>query len=90
MGNYKIKGLKSSVRPKQKKLVSAEYRIFGRFHRIFGRFHRIFGRITAQILTIFEHNFSQNSSHFKMGKIQGTMQTFNCNQMKNTKQQNYN
>ena len=66
----------NSVRPKQKKLVSAEYRIFGRFHRIFGR---IFGRIAAQKLTIFDHNFPQNSRVFKMDKIQSKMQTFNCN-----------
>ena len=32
-----LKTLKGSVRPKQQKLVSAEYRIFGHFHRIFGR-----------------------------------------------------
>ena len=54
-----------SVRPKREKLVSAEYRIFGHFHRIFGR---IFGRIIAQKLTIFDHNFGQNCSQFKMGK----------------------
>ena len=58
-----------SVRPKREKLVSAEYRIFG----------RIFGRIAALKLTIFDYNFGQNSSQFKMGKIQSKMLPFDFN-----------